>query len=334
VPLCAYADPLIQALRELVPAALKRGEAKAIHDSRVAARRLRAALDLVEPILSSKTSKPVRKTIKRLRRRLGVLRDLDVMIDHLTPLQRRQRHAQAALWLAEQFEHARHVARRAAQKKKNAPEKWLGRLGAWGTLRAEIVAQGDEVETRLRSSLLSRWRSFSAQADRLSANLLDSQPPGPDLPPAGRSAADPHQLRIAGKLLRYTFEMLAKTRNKPPATVKRAFKRMQDELGLWHDHVMLAEAAIRQSLESQLAHHDPEMHAKVLALATATLRTAERRLIRFATLWREKGPALSSVVEQVPPPHVATQSETGPGLFDSAPPPVTEEPPPGESSAA
>ena len=109
---------------------------------------------------------------------------------------------------------------------------------------------------------------------------------------------------------------------------------MQDELGLWHDHVMLAEAAIKQSLESQLARHDSELHAQVLALATATLRTAKRRLIRFDRLWREKGPVLSTIVEQLPPTSQVTRSETDPGLFDSAPPPAPEEPSPGESSAA
>ena len=335
VPLCAYADPLMRDLRALVPAALKRFDAEAVHDSRVAARRLRAALDLVEPIVSSKATGPMRKTVKRLRRRLGVLRDLDVMIDHLAPLRRRPRHVQAATWLAEQLEHARQVERRATQEKKNTPQKWLGRLGAWEALRAEIVAHGDEVEALMRSSLLSQWQSFAAQANRLATRMPGHQEAARhDSTGAEQGVADPHELRIAGKLLRYSFEMLAKTRNKPAATVKRTFKQMQNELGLWHDNVVLAEAAIRQSLESQLAHHDPELHAQVLALATTMLRTAERKLIRFARLWREKGPALSSIVEQISPTEASTQSETDPGLFDSGQSPETEAPPPGESSAA
>ena len=45
VPLCRYADPLIEDLRKLVPKALDDFDADAIHDARVATRRLRAALE-------------------------------------------------------------------------------------------------------------------------------------------------------------------------------------------------------------------------------------------------------------------------------------------------
>jgi CHAD domain-containing protein len=334
VPLCAYADPLVRDLRRLVPLALRRGDPDAIHDARVATRRLRAALDLLEPMLGEvKPLAMLRKTLRRLRRQLGPLRDLDVMLEHLRPLRSRPRHAEAARWLGDRLEHERSLARRKAQKK-NPPDKWIARLDAWETLRNAIIALDDAVARRMRSSLLSQWEAFAARADRLGRHMLDG---------SAATAQDPHELRIAGKQLRYTFEMLARTRTRPPAAVARTFKRMQDELGLWHDHVVLAECAMHQSIDALLAHHDPELQAQVLAMTTATLRTARHRLARFARLWREKGPGLSEIVRGLPTVEAAatlTRLETDPGLFDSAelqdspPPPERSTAPPGETSAA
>jgi hypothetical protein len=100
---------------------------------------------------------------------------------------------------------------------------------------------------------------------------------------------DPHALRIAGKLLRYTFEMLRCTSDKPPAAVVRTFKRMQDALGEWHDHVVLAEWVMRLSLRELLAHHDPTMQAKALALSAFALTRSNRELRKFMTLWERRG---------------------------------------------
>ena len=49
----------------------------------MATRRLKAALDLLKPVLSDEHLKPFSKVLKKFRRRLGPMRDLDVMIEHL-----------------------------------------------------------------------------------------------------------------------------------------------------------------------------------------------------------------------------------------------------------
>ena len=339
LPICAYADPQVKDLRRLVPAALKRWDEEAIHEARVATRRLRAVLDLVEPLVSGGAVRPLRKGLRRLRRRLGPLRDLDVMIAHLRPLENHRRHRQAARWLSEELVRRRDDERRRARKKRSAADKWLAKLDAWETLRGEVIALGDGVETRMRASLLSQWQSFREQAERLSDHMLDSAAADPigDADGDGLSlaSADPHELRIAGKLLRYTFEMLARTRNRPPAVIKRTFKRMQDELGLWHDHVVLSEWGMRQSLEGLLAHHDPRLQAQVLALATMTLRNAERHLRLFALLWREQGGELSRIVQALPsPPQAMSKEETAPHLFDASIMRASDDPLPDESSSA
>ena len=68
-PLLSYIDELVEELRGHVPKAMKHWDADAIHQARVATRRLKAALDLLKPVLSDEHLKPFSRASKRLRRR-------------------------------------------------------------------------------------------------------------------------------------------------------------------------------------------------------------------------------------------------------------------------
>src|ERR1700677_3092632 len=107
-PLLAYIDELVEELRGHVPKAMKHWDPGAIHQSRVATRRLKAALDLLRPVLSDEHLKPFSNVSRKLRRRLGPMRDLDVMIGHLGDLKSKP-HAQAIQWLEERLGHCRQV---------------------------------------------------------------------------------------------------------------------------------------------------------------------------------------------------------------------------------
>src|ERR1700678_3466026 len=82
-PLLTYLDGLVEDLRGLIPKAVKQQDEAAVHHARVSTRRLKAALELMEPALSGKCRKPFAAVTKKLRRQLGPLRDLDVMIERL-----------------------------------------------------------------------------------------------------------------------------------------------------------------------------------------------------------------------------------------------------------
>src|SRR4051812_42165628 len=109
-PLAKYTDDLAEKLRSLVPEALHEGDVAAIHHARVTTRRLRAALNLLEPVIPAKSKKPIAKTLRRLRRDLGPLRDADVMLGHLEELKRYPRHAQALAWLEQHLRSRRQQA--------------------------------------------------------------------------------------------------------------------------------------------------------------------------------------------------------------------------------
>src|SRR6185312_9643238 len=61
LPFLAYVDKLMDQLHHNVPKALREFDAEAIHDARVATRRLKAAVDLVQPCLTQNRRKPLEK---------------------------------------------------------------------------------------------------------------------------------------------------------------------------------------------------------------------------------------------------------------------------------
>src|SRR2546426_7490286 len=85
-PLLAHLDRLMEELHAHVPKALHDWDEEAIHRARVATRRLSAALDLVKPAVGKKRRKALERVLRNLRRRLGPLRDTDVMLGHLQEL--------------------------------------------------------------------------------------------------------------------------------------------------------------------------------------------------------------------------------------------------------
>jgi CHAD domain-containing protein len=333
LPLVAYLDHLVAELHRLVPLALRDWDKQAIHQSRVATRRLKAGVDLFRPVLSDDARKPFAKVTRRLRRRLGPLRDLDVMLGHLEELAKVRRHATAVFWLTEQLNAQREKAR-GESLEEPPPSKVLGKVGeSWAAVRSEMVEAAEGIDSLLVNSIHLQLDAFAEQADRL------VRPPG-EAPPATVATIplDIHQLRIAGKALRYTLEMAREHGRKLDRRVMRTFKRMQEALGLWHDFVVVTEWAMRASLEGLVAHHDTKLQADVLALARLTLSRAEQRLKKFATLWTTEGPALTQTIRAsfplTQPAPSLTESETGPGPSATAEPSTPAAPPTGAAPAA
>jgi CHAD domain-containing protein len=323
--LCEYLDELVERLHQLVPAALKEFDAKSIHQSRVATRRMKAAIELLEPVLSGEHRKPLAKAGKKLRRRLGPMRDLDVMIEHLEKIQRREAHREAAKWLAERLSAAREQAREES-KSDETPGQVLARLGSWWALREEILAAGEQTQVLLTTALHAQLEAFAEQARKLGdREATDRQ--------------DPHAVRIAGKALRYTLEMARKQGRPVPPLVAKAFKQMQDLLGGWHDFVVLAERAMSESIEALLAHHDTELQQRVLDLARWSVQNARKDLEKFSALWAKQGSDLIEAIRRAAPlpaghsamsGHSAPSGHSGPAVSE----PQTDRDPRGSDESA
>ena len=326
-PLLGYLDGLMEDLRGRVSAALRAWDVEAIHQARVATRRLKAALDLMRPVLGKRARRPFARVTRNLRRRLGPLRDADVMLEHLQELASQGKHERAIRWLSERLCRER-AAVRTASTKQGPPAVVLAKLGAWWPVREEIAAARDAVDTLLAESLHLRLDAFAEQADRLIVQTQQkrhkSAPGGPAPessgapvsgeastagadgvegiaekaipvpPPSGHQ--DPHELRISGKALRYTLEMAVVQGHKLPGSVTKSFKKMQEGLGLWHDYVVLADRAMQAGLDERLGHHDPELTDDLLELVRNVLRRATHHLDKFNRLWASEGETLTKAI--------------------------------------
>lgn len=112
---------------------------------------------------------------------------------------------------------------------------------------------------------------------------------------------NPHELRIAGKALRYTLEMADAEGRSPGKAVVKTFKRMQELLGDWHDQVVLVDRSLQEVIAGELAHFDAAAAEQVVALATTALRKSTRDLSGFAKLWAEKGGKIAGKIRSAFP---------------------------------
>jgi CHAD domain-containing protein len=293
-PLLDYLDQLVEDLRKLVQVAIEGEDADAVHDARVTTRRLKAATELLEPVVSKNCRRQFDRATRTVRKRLGALRDLDVMIEHLEEV--RQHQFKACIeWLKDRMSEDRKRAVGEAQEKAD-PAKVLSKLGAYWGLRHEIALAKESVDTLLSESVHLQLDAFAEQAQLLAAGQHN----------------DPHQLRIAGKSLRYTLELAKENGRKLPAKVMSLFKRMQSALGFWHDYVVLTEDIMKRCVECDLVLHRPSLQEQMLKLSQITLRKAQAQLRSMSELWKKQGTELCETIRHAFPLTQAVEAVVSP----------------------
>jgi CHAD domain-containing protein len=326
--LLAHLDTLLAELQDSVPRAMKEFDLDGIHDARVATRRLKAAMRLLAPVLSDDRRRAFENVLKKVRRRLGPLRDMDVMIGHLSKLEAHSAHGVGAGWLRGQLEHRRDLARLESHNGPRSADV-LAKLGCWWHVREQVIEADEAIDSLLAQSLHLQLDSFAERAQGIVTRIEETNP--------ATQQQDPHELRIAGKLFRYSLEIAQSQGHQLPAAVFRHFKQLQQCLGNWHDDVVLMQCAMRISLEEMLAYHDLQMQERVLDLNRFFLRRANRELSNFVRLWRKRGPEVTRTVRAKFPITTSEpliESKTDPDPAGSDDTPVPAELPPSVASTA
>jgi CHAD domain-containing protein len=212
-------------LAEAADAAGRAGDVsddEALHDFRVALRRLRSTLRAWRPTLGASLRDRDLRRIRGAARATNAARDAEVLggwvleaREHLA-----EPHRKAADWLAARLERRRrHVLGRGVA---GSVEEFLRRAPR---LARRLAAEDPAVASEPFG--LSLAALLRTQAEALGGALARASSP-PD-------AARAHEARIEGKRLRYLLEPLHETPGLDASAAVKALKRMQDALGALND---------------------------------------------------------------------------------------------------
>jgi CHAD domain-containing protein len=232
----------LAALSRTLPGARK-GDVHAVHQARVATRRIREALPLVA---RGRTGKSLKKSVRKLTRALGPVRELDVALMNL-----------------DQFRNSGEVSEAAVAGLRQMITEERQRLGAemvrlishynlpkFQKKAIDAAARGPEASgMRDPRRIAAAFSRAARRAERLRAAMENA---------AGIYLPDRlHQVRIAVKKMRYALE-IAQDLSGSRATMRiRTMKRVQDLLGRMHDLEMLDRSHESHSGPSRRAEFEP-----------------------------------------------------------------------------
>ncbi len=236
----------------------------ALHDLRVALRRLRSTLRTYGPFLRKRVSKKSRRRLRRLMAATGESRDFEVVIAWLVQqgtVPEGDGQSAAELWM-------RHFVGRKAQADKDL-HRALAR--PFRTFRQKLINQLELVDGTgdIQGNTTPGSVVLSRAADELAGELRSRL-----ACIHGRAdVAEAHQARIAAKRLRYVLEP-AREFTDDVSFVVDELKRLQDLLGEVHDS-----QALRAELEQ--ARELFERERAVVGLSELVARVEDRETRAF-----------------------------------------------------
>lgn len=211
----------LRALEESLPGATK-GNAAALHQARVASRRIREALPLVaDPARAKRIARRVRK----ITRALGPVRELDVALQILDEVEQAGEFSRTALSRLRQAVAGERLLLQADMRR---------RLDGWDPDKLRKHALG-AARKDTRSHAPRRDPKRIAQANQRAARRADRLRSAIENA-AGLYLPDRlHEVRIAVKKLRYSMELARELSRSRAVARLRTLRNAQDLLGRMHD---------------------------------------------------------------------------------------------------
>lgn len=244
------------------------GDVEALHDLRVALRRLRVWLKITA-LMRGEDTTALEDELRRTQKILGPARDADIagaFVRH-GRVQKPQ-YERACRALAEALMRRGQRGRRAARTRLRSP-KWRNASLAVERLLGEISEHASFPEELLQRVGRAAIRRAAKKVRRRYEGL------------GAASSRKLHRLRIAVRKLRYISEFFSPFLGQEARTTARAAKKVQDVLGDIHD-VDIVLALLREHAESSVLGITDFLHAR------------RRRLMgRFGRVW---GKAQSNLV--------------------------------------
>jgi CHAD domain-containing protein len=271
----------------LISKTMQTGKPKAVHDIRVASRRLQQILDYLYPPPRPPAVRRLRSRIRRSRRALSKVRDYDVFIASLESRFKSKQPAQQGVLPA--------IRERLRKRRAKLMKKAHGAFDKddmpdlCAQLR-NILSNPDQRSDANGSPpllpqanyqhidivLSSLWRDFATEVAK---SLRGPRP------------ANMHRVRIKAKRLRYLLEVVEDLGNRQVDTHLRWLRRLQQSLGEWHDlevqeQILLKMSSRRPASEGGV-QSDPliDMIRKMHAAKT-DIERGYLKLVRMGGEWK------------------------------------------------
>ena len=288
----AIARASLQQVLANEPALVRMRDPGAVHQMRVALRRLRAAIALFRPAIRDGERKAITRELRWLARSLGDARELDVFLETDVARMRRKRpKSEDAAALAAHFEGAREEAYERILAIISGPRyrallfdtlAWI-EAGAWQRKAKTKAARAAPVALLARDNLARRTADVRRRARILSSLEVEER----------------HALRLDVKKLRYAAEFFApvfaahdEKSAKRAAKFVKALAALQERLGELND------AATSLSLTGRLDRNDEagrraakliaEDHVGRAAKSLADARDACAAFIKAKPFWKAR----------------------------------------------
>ncbi|HEY2107035.1 MAG TPA: CHAD domain-containing protein [Candidatus Binataceae bacterium] len=246
----------VRKLKRTYAAAAHGNDKEAVHDLRVATRRLQTILELATFSKPMKSARKARKRLKQLRHVLSARRDIDVLVQ---TMRSRARTAASA--------HRRRLWNRAARETRNQGQREAKKTRRWlksfklNRLTGEIEKI---VDGRLNDGFSSGTLSPAMRRAQQRWNQAVREAS------AGTDSARFHAVRIKTKSLRYMTELISELIGSERSKgLIEWLGSIQDELGEWRDQTELCRRLTAVLNQDAALQADP--------VATAMIDSARRR---------------------------------------------------------
>jgi CHAD domain-containing protein len=245
---------------------MEKGDVRALHQARVASRRMRELVPMLQ--LERSIGRKIGRRLRKITARLGAVRELDVLLLQIDELHVSGRRGSGGLGrVGVRVSKARDEARKRLVAQ--LPRSEMSRLAR----KLDRIADGLGDTERASSKAAARsWRwaieaRVAKRAERLAAAMADAG--------ALYLPERLHTVRIAAKKLRYAVELSTEVAGERSGADLRVLKRGQDLLGRMHDAQML----IEQVRETQASLAPPSVTVwRELDALIASLEDDCRRL--------------------------------------------------------
>lgn len=278
----------------LEPKVLRGRDPDAIHDMRVASRRLQQMLGLLWHQKESKEFRRLMKTVRQSRGAMGEVRNFDVLLARAQKElgRKRPRHHEAWVAAKDYLQERREQSFREmlrALSKLNLTVLYISvkdSLAPQPAVDSPVIPFPDpgasnQLHLRLGKQLTGHW-------DDLEEKAGESQKSGPD------RAAALHGARIAVKRLRYEVEVAHQLDAPGSDEMLRWLRALQERLGNWHDLEVLEEVLVdmvarkrflRQKLETAM-----EVQKLILRVRTEKkgLEQKYQALTQDSAVWAQR----------------------------------------------